>query len=211
LGAAAVVAALAFGGCSGKGDGEAAKATTTTTATKSTSTTSPPTTTTTPPTTYSSTTFEVPFTVDLPGGWTVAERDTDAVQLFLACASCMHDGEENGEITIGLDLQRVALEEAARQLAATPRLQASAIEPWSAGSLTGLHFTGQRPGDLGEVRFAGGYHTEADAEPIEVIVLRVADKTLTILVDTHKAKGDAALDFRSTAATVLASLHFAAA
>jgi hypothetical protein len=204
--AAVAVGALVLAGCSGNDDGDAAKATTTTTPK---STTSPATTTTTtPPMTYRSTTFGVPFTVDLPGGWTVAERDDAAAQLYVACASCVHDGEENGEITIGLDLQDVTPDEAARQLAATPRLRASAIEPWTAGTLTGLHFTGERPRDLGEVRFAGGYHTEADAEPIEVILLRVAGKTVMILVDTHKAKGDDALDFRSAATDVLATLRF---
>jgi hypothetical protein len=206
---AAVAALWLLGACGGSGDGdEDASSTSATSARATTTVLAATTTTTTPPSTYRSKEFGVPFTVDLPGGWTVAERDAAAAQLYVLCGSCQHEGEENGEITIGLDLQEVALDEAARQLAAIPRLQASAVEPWSAAKLTGLHFTGTRPGDLGEVRFPDGYHTEATGDPIEVIVLRAENKTVTIIVDSHKAKGDDALDFRAAAATVLANLRF---
>jgi hypothetical protein len=208
-GALSLGIALVLASCSGGGDDDSATPTTTTTTVATTSTVAPTTITTTPPSTYHSTTFGVPFSADLPGGWTAADRDAGAAQLWKACASCAQDGEEDGEITIGLDLQDVALDEAARQLAATPRLQSSAVEPWSVGRLQGLHFTGARSG-LGEVRFAGGYHTEADAEPIEVIVLRAGRRTVTILVDSHKAKGEAATSFHAAADAILASLSFAA-
>ena len=193
--------------CSGGSGDDTASPTTTSRTRTSLATT---TTSTTPPSTYRSTTFGVPFTADLPGGWTVAERDAAAAQLYEACTSCAHEGEEHGEITLGLDLQDVPVDDAARQMAATPRLQASAVEPWSAGTLTGVRFRGQRPGGLGELQFPGGYHTAADADPIDVYVVRSGDKTVTILVDPHEAKGDDADVFRAAVDKILSSLTFAA-
>jgi hypothetical protein len=211
---AALATFVLLAGCGGDDDGDsgddASSAPTTTSAAATTTTKADASTTTTPPSTFRTSTFAAPFTADLPGGWTGVERGEEVAQLWVACETCEHDGEENGEISLDLTLAAKPVDEVARAMAAAPRLKSvSSIEPFSAGTLRGVHFTGTRPGGFGEVRFEEiGYHTEAEAEPIEVIVVKAAGKSVVVIVDPHKSKGDDALDFRSSAADVLAHLTF---
>jgi len=48
--------------------------------------------------------------VALQSGWTVAERDAGAAQIYKTCASCEHGGEERGELTLGHGAFRLAAE-----------------------------------------------------------------------------------------------------
>src|SRR6187455_529160 len=59
---------------------------------------------------YHSLLFRPAFSVALKSGWTVAERDAGAAQIYKICASCEHGGEERGELTLGHGAFRLAAE-----------------------------------------------------------------------------------------------------
>jgi hypothetical protein len=201
---------LATGACSsddddGGGGTDAAATTATTTTTKETG--SSTTTTTTPPSRFESARFRIPFTVDVPGGWTAVERNDEVAQLWRLC-SCPHEGEEHGEISLDLSLTDASPKAAAEQLATAPQLDAPVVEPWSEGDLLGFHFVGRRNGRT-EVEFpATGYRTESVGDPFDVIVVDTGRGSVVVFVDPHEAKGADADEFRATAAKILGSLRF---
>jgi hypothetical protein len=208
--AALGVTAALLGSC-GSDKGDAAKSSTTPAPTTQPPTTQPPTTDTTgAPTDFRTKTFVPAFTVHLPGGWTVEERDVDLAQLYLKCSGCSHLGEENGEITIGREFSSLTPAKAAADLAANQTGEAGEIEAAEVASHTGTHFSITRPG-TGQLAFTKtGYHTEPTGDPVDVYFIDVNGQTLNIVVDSHKATGTAATTFHQTAAEILQSLKFEA-
>ncbi len=159
--------------------------------------------------TYQTKIFRPAFSVDLPSGWTVVERDAAAAQIFVPCDACEHGGEENGEITLDMTLGKVSPEEAIAKLRGASNAESQPAAPAHVGSLDGFKFTATRTG-AGEVKFADiGYHTEADGEPIDVMAMDVGGRTVTIFMDPHVATGPAAQEFATVAAEILKSIQFA--
>jgi hypothetical protein len=153
-------------------------------------------------------TFQPSFSVQLPAGWTVAERDTDLAQAYKSCANCLHDGEENGEITIGKDLSSLPPAEAAAHVVTAQTGTAGAIETVKVASYTGAHVVITRPG-TSELRFTdNGYHTEATGDPIDLFFIDVGGQTISILVDAHTASGADASAFHEAVTGILQSLSF---
>ena len=153
-------------------------------------------------------TFHPSFSAQLPAGWTVAERDTELAQAYKSCASCLHEGEENGEITIGRDLSSLPPAEAAAHVVTAQTGTAGPIETVEVASYTGTHVAITRPGTT-ELRFTdSGYHTEATGDPIDLYFIDVNGQTLSILVDAHTASGADATAFHQAVAGILESLSF---
>ncbi|MEP6661174.1 MAG: hypothetical protein ABJD24_14760 [Acidimicrobiales bacterium] len=159
--------------------------------------------------TYQTKIFSPGFSVDLPAGWIVAERDASAAQIYLPCDACAHEGEENGEITLDATFGALPPKDAIVRLRGASNLDAEPASPTQLGSIDGLMFTGTRTGKR-EVAFAViGYHTEADGEPIDVLAMGVGGRTVTIFVDPHTANGGDAKKFAVVAATIVKSIEFA--
>ncbi|HEY6071864.1 MAG TPA: hypothetical protein VIV15_00360, partial [Anaerolineales bacterium] len=130
-----------------------------------------------------------------------------AAQIYLPCTTCIHEGEENGEITLGMDLSALPPSEAIARLQTGQNIKASPSEPFELGILQGLKFTAERMGN-GAVMFQGGYHSEATGLPLEIYVVSSAGKTVTILIDPHESSGSAAEDFAKTALAIVETIHF---
>ena len=161
------------------------------------------------PGTYQTKIFQPGFSVDVPAGWIVLERDTAAAQIYVQCDTCEHSGEENGEITLDATLAALPLEDVIARLNGASHLAAEPASPIQLGSVAGFKFTATRTGE-GEVAFAdSGYHSEADGEPIDVLAIDVGGRTVTIYVDPHAATGAAAQEFAAAAAAILESIQFA--
>jgi len=160
------------------------------------------------PSDFRATTFTPAFSAHLPAGWIVAERGDDLAQAFVECTSCVHGGEENGEVTIGRDLSPLPLAEAAAHVVEAQNGTAGPIETVTVASYTGTHVAISRPGS-GELRFTeSGYHTEGVGDPVDLYFIDVAGLTVSILVDSHTASGADATAFRESAAEILGSLSF---
>jgi hypothetical protein len=157
---------------------------------------------------YETKVFRPAFTVELPPGWYVAERDPKAAQIFLPCKTCIHEGEENGEITLDMALSDSSASEAMARLQMAKNIDASPSEPVELGSLSGFKFTAARTGN-GEVAFQNsGYGSEAAGLPIEVYVVTAAGQTITIFIDPHESSGSAAGTFKETALAIVKTIHF---
>jgi hypothetical protein len=195
---------MLLGACGGQDRDEAVPTTTTTTPVETTSSTEPQG----EPTDFRSTTFAPAFSAHLPAGWIVAERGDDLAQAYVECTSCVHGGEENGEITIGRDLSTLPPAEAAAHVVEAQTGTAGPIEAVAVSSYTGTHVAITRPG-RGELRFTeSGYHTEGVGDPVDLYFIDVAGQTVSILIDSHTASGAAATAFHESAAAVLDSLSF---
>ena len=66
--------------------------------------------------TYQTKIFRPGFSVDVPAGWIVLERDTTAAQIYVECDTCAHGGEENGEITLDSTLAALSPEDTIARL-----------------------------------------------------------------------------------------------
>jgi hypothetical protein len=168
----------------------------------------PPTDTTGLPTDFRAKKFVPAFTVHLPGGWVVAERDVDLAQLYQECSSCEHGGEENGEITVAREFESLAPAKAAARLAAKQTGKAGVVEAAEVASHAGAHISITRPGTAQLFFTETGYHTEGSGDPVDVYFVDVGGKTLNVVVDSHAASGTAATAFHRTAAQILRSLKF---
>src|SRR4051794_35843599 len=112
------------------------------------------------PTDFTSSVFKPPFSVRLPAGWTVAERDEGAAQLYRQCDSCTHDGEENGEITLDMGLQKKSLQAAVSSLRQATNVKAGPTSKVKLGELSGFAVVLTRTGK-GDVMFSdSGYDTD---------------------------------------------------
>jgi hypothetical protein len=157
------------------------------------------------PRVYTTTVFQPAFTVELPAGWTVAERAPDVAQIYQECQTCAHSGEENGEITFDMTSADMSLDEAVADLLKADNIEASAVDSAQVGTLSGKKFTATR---TGPPNFrSSGYHSDAAGLPIDVYVLTVALKTATVFVDSHEASGKAGQDFMAVAAQILESVQ----
>jgi len=160
------------------------------------------------PTEFRANTFFPSFSAKLPPGWTVAERDVDLAQAYKPCSSCLHEGEENGEITIARDLSSLPPAEAAAHVVTAQNGTAGPIEAVEVASYPGTHIASTRPGTT-ELRFTdNGYHTEATGEPVDLYFIDVDGQILSILVDAHTASGADAAAFHEAVAEILDSLSF---
>jgi hypothetical protein len=149
--------------------------------------------------------FQPALTVDLPAGWTAAERAPEVAQIYEECKTCEHAGEENGEITFDMTLADMSLDEAVADLLKADGIKASAVEPVHVGTLSGQKFTATR---AGPPNFrSSGYHSEPAGLPVDVYVLTVAGKSATVFVDPHEARGKAGQDFMSVATQILESVQ----
>ena len=156
---------------------------------------------------YASTTFSPAFTVQLPPGWTVAERDEGAAQLYKQCDACTHGGEENGEITLDMGLQKSSVQAAADRLRKATNVVASPLKPIKLGELSGLAFTATRTGK-GDVVFQdSGYDTDPHGAPLQVYAVRVAGRTMTVFLDPPPP-GPAVKAFYALADSVLTRMRF---
>jgi hypothetical protein len=154
---------------------------------------------------YTTTEFQPAFTVELPAGWTVAERAPEVAQIYQECQTCAHGGEENGEITFDMTSADMSLDEAVADLLKADNIEASAVDSAHVGTLSGKKFTATR---AGPPNFrSSGYHSEPAGLPIDVYVLTVAGKTATVFVDPHEASGSAGQDFMAVAAQILESVR----
>jgi hypothetical protein len=160
------------------------------------------------PTEFRANRFVPSFSAKLPPGWFVAQRDVDLAQAYKLCSSCLHEGEENGEITIGKDLSSLPPAEAAAHVVTAQNGTAGPIEPVEVASYPGTHVAITRPGTT-ELRFTdSGYHTEATGEPVDLYFIDVDGVTLSILVDAHTASGRDAAAFQEAVTEILGSLTF---
>jgi hypothetical protein len=157
---------------------------------------------------YETKEFRPAFAVELPPGWYVAERDPAAAQIYLPCDTCVHEGEENGEITLDMALSDSSPSEAIARLQMAKNIDAGPSEPVELGTLTGFKFTAARTGN-GEVTFQdSGYRSDAAGLPLEIYVVSAAGKTVTIFIDPHESSGSAAHEFAEIALTIVKNIHF---
>ena len=77
---------------------------------------------------YETKVFHPSFTVELPPGWFVAERDPAAAQIYLPCNTCIHEGEENGEVTLDMALTGSSPSEAIARLQMAKNIDATGIQ-----------------------------------------------------------------------------------
>jgi hypothetical protein len=125
---------------------------------------------------YTTTTFKPKLTLRLPAGWTAAERDEGAFQVYLG------DNEEY-ELTFDHgDQTKQTPAKLIDHLRATPGLHAGPVTPVIVGGHHGLAFVGT---STDSVSFdPSGYRTLA-AGQIEVMAVPVGDGTsMTLFVDT---------------------------
>jgi hypothetical protein len=157
---------------------------------------------------YQTKIFSPSFSVELPPGWIVAERDRAAAQLYRPCDTCVHDGEENGEITLGMELSEMSPDEAIARLREARNVDAGPAEAAQLGSLSGFRFTATRTGK-GEVRFQdSGYRSEAEGEPFEVFAVTGAGQTVMIFVDPHTSRGSDFTEFTDAALEIAKTIRF---
>jgi len=194
-----------LGGCGGDDDDEAQSVTTTVVTQETTTTTTEPAG---EPTDFQATTFTPAFSAHLPAGWIVAERGADVAQAYEECSTCVHGGEENGEITIGRDLSSLPPAEAAAHVVAAQNGTAGPVEPVEIASYIGTHVAITRP-ETTELEFTdSGYHTEATGDPVDLYFIDVDGQTVSILVDPHEASGADTTAFHDAVTEILASLTF---
>ena len=156
---------------------------------------------------YASTVFSPAFTVRLPPGWTVAERDAGAAQLYQQCDACEHSGEENGEITLDMGEQSRSVPAALARLRQVKNAVAGPTTRVRLGALAGWEFAATRTGK-GDVLFEdSGYDTDPTGAPLEVYAVPVQGRTLVVLLDPPRP-GPAVRVFRARAESILRQLRF---
>jgi hypothetical protein len=112
--------------------------------------------------------FSPAFTVRLPPGWTVAERDAGAAQLYQQCDTCEHGGEENGEVTLDMGEQSKPVPVALARLRQVKNAVPEPATRVRLGALAGWEFTATRTGK-GDVLFEdSGYDTDPTGAPLQV-------------------------------------------
>lgn len=153
------------------------------------------------PRTFTSEVADVPFMVDLPGGWTALERDAGIAQFW--------EGEDEelsiAEITIGTDIQG-SVADVRREFEAS--LKGSASTPWRRAEY------GPYSVDEIDVRKApnglpGGYRLLPDSE-VTVVLFDVAGRGVTVYLDPFaeiEPPGQVARMFRQMR-DVLQSIRF---
>jgi hypothetical protein len=158
-------------------------------------------------TTYASWQFKPAFTVQVPAGWIVSERDERGTQIWRRCNTCPHLGEDNGEVTLDMALGRLTLSKAVAQLRKAENIHAGPVRHVRLGALAGLGFTANRTG--GDVLFAdSGYNSEPQGEPFDVYAVTAAGRTLTIFIDPHASHASAARAFTASAIELVKTLRF---
>jgi hypothetical protein len=156
---------------------------------------------------YKATVFDPTFRLELPEGWVVMERAPDAAQFYRGCASCVHEGEENGEITLDMTLAKLTPAKAIALLRRAPGIRATPVHTVTYRRLRGWGFRGRRTG--GMIEFPrSGYRSDPTGAPIDVSVIRAAGKTVTIFVDPHERPRTKAPVFMQDAAAILRTLRF---
>jgi len=156
---------------------------------------------------YHSLLFRPAFSVALKSGWTVAERDAGAAQIYKICASCEHGGEERGELTLDMALSASQPKSAIKLLRRTTGIAPGKVHTFSIGALRGLAFTARRQ-NL-PIEFArSGYRTDPSGSPLEVMVVRAQGKTVTIFIDPHEATKAQTPAFMKNARVLLRTLRF---
>jgi len=162
-------------------------------------------------TSYHAKVFKPAFTVRLPAGWTVAERDAAGAQIWRKCRKCAHEGEENGEITLDMALGGMSPSDAIARLQKAHNIDAGPSRMAQLGTLSGFEFTATRTGK-GDVLFEdGGYGSEAVGAPLDVYAFTAARRTVTIFIDPHTSHGGAALAFTKSALAIAKTIRFASA
>jgi hypothetical protein len=157
---------------------------------------------------YKTTVFDPPFRLELPKGWVVAERAPDVAQIYRPCASCLHEGEENGEITFDMALAKLTAAKAIALLHRASGIRATPVQTVTYGRLRGPGFTARRTGDMIEFP-RSGYRSDPTGAPIKVFVVRAAEKTVTVFIDPHERPPAKAPAFMQDAAAILRALRFA--
>ena len=157
---------------------------------------------------YKSQIFNPAFSVVLQPGWTVAERDVAAAQIYKKCADCVHQGEEERRGDAGYGVLR---------LDAEVRDQATA---WYAGARSGackqlFDRHAARLGVHGAARQSpdrlsqeSGFRTDPSGSPLQIIAVRARGKTVTIFIDPHEATPAQTPRFMKNAAALLRGLRF---
>jgi hypothetical protein len=164
-----------------------------------------------PAKTYESWLFKPAFTVRLPAGWTAAERDEGGTQFWHECRTCPYDGELKGEVTIDMALGRMPPSKAIARLKKSENVRAGHVRAVKLGTLSGLEFTATRTG-AGDVVFRdSGYHTDPTGEPLEILVVEVAGRTVSIFIDPGTSRGSAARAFTLSGLAFVKALRFKSA
>ena len=157
---------------------------------------------------YESWLFKPTFTVRLPAGWTVAERDSDGAQLWHECKTCPQDGELKGELTLDMALGAMSPSKAIARLRKAANVQAGSPRRAMLGTVSGFEFTANRTG-TGDVVFQdSGYHTDAGGAPLEIFAVRAAGRTVTIFIDPGTSRGSAARAFTASALALAKAIRF---
>lgn len=155
---------------------------------------------------YRSAFFSPAFTVVLPAGWVVAERDVGGAQMFRQCGDCPANGELNGEVTLDMALATLSLSKAINVLrSGISNVAAGPLTPVSIGSLRGEGFSARRTGKAIEFP-RSGYHTEGKGAPLRVMVVKGGGRTVTVILDAPTAR---APKFMADATAALKTLRFA--
>ena len=156
---------------------------------------------------FKATVFDPPFRLALPKGWVVAERAPDVAQIYRRCARCLHEGEENGEITLDMALAKLTPTKAIALLRRSPGMRATPVQTVTYGRLRGPGFTARRTGRMIEFP-RSGYGSDPTGAPIKVFVVRAAGKTVTVFIDPHERTPAKAPAFMQDAAAILRTLNF---
>ena len=158
--------------------------------------------------TYHSAMFQPPFTVRLPTGWIVAERNPLGVQFYKSCRSCPDGGEEHGEVTIDSSLSNLSVTRAIKLLhRTTSGAKVGPVQQVAIGSLQGMGFTARRIGRAVQVPQIG-YSTDPTGQPLLVLVAKRVGRILTILVDSGPIPRAQAAIFTANANALLKTLKF---
>ena len=156
---------------------------------------------------YKSQIFNPAFSVVLLPGWTVAEWDVGAAQIYKKCSDCVHQGQENGEVTLDMAFSGSTPKSAIKQLRGTPGLVPGRVNSFAIGTLRGWAFMGRRD-DLPIVFPQSGYRTDPAGSPLQIIAVRVRGKTVTIFIDPHEATPAQTPQFMKNATALLRGLRF---
>ena len=158
---------------------------------------------------FRSSMFQPPFTVRLPTGWIVAERNPLGVQFYKSCRGCPDGGEEHGEVTLDSSLSNLSVIRAIKLLhRTTSGAEAGPVHHVAIGSLQGMGFTARRIGRPVELTQIG-YHTDPTGQPLLVLVVKRVGRILTIVVDSGPIPKAQAAIFTANADALLKTLKFA--
>ena len=156
---------------------------------------------------YKSQIFNPAFSVVLQPGWTVAEWDVGAAQIYKKCSDCVHQGQENGEVTLDMAFSGSTPKSAIKQLRGTPGLVPGPVNSFAIGTLRGWAFMARRD-DLPIVFPQSGYRTDPSGSPLQIIAVRARGKTVTIFIDPHEATPAQTPQFMKNATALLRGLRF---